>query len=380
MAIPTYKESVSRLFSDLRKIHHVIFIHGSFFANAGDETEPTEEYDDDPYSYHFELPDLSVINYVNGLMEQFDLNVVVYRSNAELSVMASSFIDQNEKNLIFRIYIPSGKMWSLEAEKLLQLFRDYLLKVSRLNIRQDQRQTKQGMVYELFGDHPMNPSTLPKEFDDFSRFLDLCISNPYDATQMLLNKSVDSSYVYGIIERYGKEARRLQVDLKHERDKKLLSIRHRMESELVDMVVPDADWQAINHLIESSVPSIVGIGSSIGFDTVFNENAATTTQTIININPQIINTVKGFVAHHITGNQSFGVEANQLLDLISQYGGQHKSDLTSAIHEFEDKDAKINDRLSAKQKIKSFLYKIANKTSDIAITVLQKYIETKLNL
>jgi hypothetical protein len=190
MAQPTYREAVAKLFSLLHRIPHIVFVHESFFTGVSNKVPAPDADEEDQYWYssYFEPPEPSVRDHVNGLMEQHELNVVLYRRNAELSVMASSFIDQNERNLIFRLYVPAGRMWASEAEKLLQLFRDYLSRVSGFKVRQDQYRTNQGVVYEFFSDHVLDPSTLPKEFDEFSKLLDLCVVSPDDATQMLVSK------------------------------------------------------------------------------------------------------------------------------------------------------------------------------------------------
>jgi hypothetical protein len=381
MAQPAYTEAVTRLFSLLQRIPHIVFVHESFLTGLSDKAPAPDAPEEDHYWYtsYFEPPRAEIREHVHRLFDQYDLQVIPYRRNAELSVMASSFIDQNDKNLIFRLYVPAERMWASEAEKLLNLFRDYLARVSGLNVRQDQYRTNQGVVYEFFGDRALDPAALPKEFEDFSRLLDLCIVSPDAATQILEKRSIEPSAIRDIVERYGKEAKRLHVDLKHERERRVLSIRHRMESELIDVVGPDADWQSINQLVEASVPQVHGVTSAIGFSPAAPPELPSS-RSIININPQIINTVQGVVAQQISGNQSFGLEANQLLDLISQHGGTHKAELTSAVYELEDRNAKPADRLSARQKLKRFVYKVADKCGDVAVGVLQKYIEGQLGL
>ena len=96
--------------------------------------------------------------------------------------------------------------------------------------------------------------------------------------------------------------------------------------------------------------------------------------------PQIIASVQGIVAQEVSGTQNVGVEASQLIDLIKLYGGSRATELTSAVYELEDGDAKQEDRLSARQKLKAFLYKSSGKIGDVALGVLQSYIESKLGL
>lgn len=377
MARPEYSKATKKLFKTLQNVPHIIFIHESLYTGISVDDSVVEEND---YYYDvFCLPKQEIIEQINDLIEQHDLNVVLYKKNAELSVIASEFIDQNEKNLIFRLYVPSGRMWAVEADKLLQLFRDYLSKISGLRVSQDQYSTKQGVIYEFFGDHTVNPSTLPKEFDDFSKLLDMCVVNPTEATRMLVGRSVDARIVDEIIERYSKEAKRLHVDLKHERERRLLSIRHRLESELVDVCGEQIDWDEVNIIVDASVPQLGGVSSAIGFGSTSQNNIGTANVTI-NIKPQIIASVQGIVAQEVSGTTNFGVEAAQVIELIKQYGGTHVTELTSAVYELEDTDAKQAERLSAKQKLKTFLFKASDKIGDIALGVLQRYIESKLGL
>jgi len=88
------------------------------------------------YSSLFEPPEESIRTNVLELLEKHNIEIIPYQKNVELSLIASSFVDQNEHNLIFRIYIPSERMWANEAEKLLQLFRDYLHKVAGVEVKQ----------------------------------------------------------------------------------------------------------------------------------------------------------------------------------------------------------------------------------------------------
>ncbi len=179
MIQPQHAAVVKTLFSLMRDRSHVIFIHESVFSGKVEKVAIDDDAEDDKYfhtsSEYFQPPPTETREEINRLMEEYDLNSVVYKRNAEMTVMASSFIDQNERNLIFRVYVPVGRLWAKEAEKVLHLFRDYLAKVSRLKVRQDQYSTNQGVVYELFGDHALDPTLIPREFSQFSEFMLGCL-------------------------------------------------------------------------------------------------------------------------------------------------------------------------------------------------------------
>ncbi|MDH2133028.1 hypothetical protein N5J77_18005 [Sphingobium yanoikuyae] len=333
-------------------------------------------YYTDPDEYFGKINDSDRKMFID-LLEDKNISIFPYKTNAEMSVLATNFVDENERNLIFRLYVPSGRIWSNEADKLLDLFRDYLTRVSGLRVRQDQYSTGQGVAYEFYGDHALDPSTLPVEFDAFSRFLDACAVNPDDASKMLLDKHLSDRAVQDIVTRYTKEARRLQVDIKQERERRVLSIRHRMASELIEIDGIESVGQ-INSIIDAAVPQVVGFSSTLHGGIHLPDKTAN--NITLNINPKIISSVNGIVNQEMLGAQNFGAQFEDLLSLIDKFGGINKNDLASAVYEMNDLDAKREDRLSASQKLKGFLFKLSGKISDVSFGVLQSYIESKLGL
>ncbi|MCW0378978.1 hypothetical protein NB697_001824 [Xanthomonas sacchari] len=374
---PEYSEIVAKLLERMKHTPYILFAHESLLTGVPSTTQQSEENDEffDMASY-FSPPSEAALSHAAKLFEEHEIVVTPYKTNAELSVLASSFIDQNEKNLVFRIYIPSGRMWATEAEKLLQLFRDYLNRVSGLRVSHEQYSTKQGVVHEFFADRNFDPSALASEFTQFTETFDLALSEPNRAVALLAARNVDKSTVQGIVDKYSKEARRLHIDLKQERERRLLSIRHRMEEELTDIADPES-WNVIYHLIDSSVPTIAGVSSAVG---TISRSSASAPSISIDYRPQIIQSVTGIVAQEISGNTQIGPEASQLLEMIQAHGGSRTAELTSSVYELIDPDARKQDRLSAKQKLKAFLIGAGKKLGDVAAGVLQAYIEKQIGL
>lgn len=338
------------------------------------------QYGIDHYDYFDLFDPLSreVIDEVTNLFNSYGITIIPYKKNVEMVVIASRFVEQNDSNLIFRIYVPSERMWANEAEKLLQLFREYLQKVSGLNVRQEQHRTNQGVVYEFFGGDGVEQTILPEKFNEFSSFMEICVSNPDHAKLLLESTNLNKAEVFNLVERYSREARRLHVDIKQERERKLLAIRHTLESELSEYVRTDQDWEIIGNIIEGSVPPVTGISSAISIDR--RQLPGTSTNITYNLNPQIIGTINGVVAQQILGDQHLGTDAKQLLELIDAYAGTNKALLTSAVHELSDQSAAPEDRLIAKHKLKGFLNAAAGKIGDVALGVIQTYIEKQLGL
>ena len=168
--------------------------------------------------------------------------------------------------------------------------------------------------------------------------------------------------------------------MKHDREQKILRIRQRLESELVDFVPSNIDAATMEHLVDSAVPRVLQHRTSSpvespGFEAT---ETATAQNLMLNINPQFIETINGVVAQEITGDVSHNENDHKLLALFTKYAGAQQSDLISAIRELADTSAPKPGRLAAKQRIKQFLLSLGTKAGDVTIDVLKSYIEKKM--
>jgi len=214
--------------------------------------------------------------------------------------MAAEFIASTEQGLLLRIYVPAGRMWAQETDRLLALFREYLSRVSQLSIRLDQVRTGRGTIYEFHGEDSKQTADLSSQFQEFSRFLDLCVSHPEQAEALLNARDLPRREIGEILTRYSKEARRLTVDLKHERERKLLGIRQRLESELTDVAASPSSLAAIEALIEATVPRVLGIGSAASIDQ--SPLQVQGGHVTVNLGSQIIQAAGGIIAQEIRGD------------------------------------------------------------------------------
>lgn len=388
LARDDYADVSGALLSALSNVRHVVLVHESVLGGGDTSPESSairvvdDEEEESYYEYlanhYFRPPPDEVRESVNQLLTSHGISVVPYKTNAELSVLSAAFIEDNEKNLLFRLYVPHGRIYAAEADKLLSLFREWLTGIKHQRVRQDGYRTGSGQIYEFFGDDATTASELTMEFNDFSRFLELCADRPDDARDQLTAAGVNDRIADDIVRRYGKETRRLHLDLRHAREARLLSIRQRLESELVDVLDGDSpEWTEINRLIEAAVPGTSGLSAALE---PVSAAASTAPQTHVTINQQIIQSVEGTVAQGLQGTLSLGPQAHELLDLVRRFGGADAAAMESALYELEDEDARNADRLGAKQRLKGFLFKLGGKVEDTALAVLQKYIESKLNV
>lgn len=394
IADPVYRDVARDLLMALSKKSNLVMVHDSVLA---DEEEPegtqinvVEVPDDDDSGVHetyFEYvrsrylvtPDRAVKDHVFQLLTECGISLIPYSTNAEMVTLAGSFIDDNESNLLFRVYVPSGRLYASEADRLLSLFHDWLTQVGRHSVRQDGYSTAAGRVYEFFGAPELKSQEMSQHFSDFSNFLDLCASDPDAAEGELSNQGLERGLAAGIVTKYGKSVRRINTDLRHERETRMLSIRHRLESDLLEIAEGSViDASALDAVISGLIPNASPL-SPLGDVVVSGERARAIASSVI-INQQVFNNLQGTVVQNVQGTVHLGVEAREILNLISEHGGSASGSLETDVHELEDPDARPAERLGAKARLSSFLVRLAGTVEATALGALQKYVEGKLGI
>ncbi|MFF4288703.1 hypothetical protein ACFY0R_25885 [Streptomyces sp. NPDC001633] len=313
------------------------------------------------------------------MLNESGVSVTPYNTNAELSTLAASFIDDNENNLLFRVYVPSGRLYATEADRLLALFHDWLTQVGRHSVRQDGYSTSAGRVYEFFGDQNLLPQEMSRHFSDFSHFLDLCATDPDAAEDELSTRGLARNSASDIVTRYGKSVRRINTDLRHERESRMLAIRHRLESELLDVAeggeISSTQLDSFVHNLTPNTSTFNPLASLSSLPEMHIPSAAPFT-----VHQQVFNNLQGTVIQSVQGTVNLGPEAKELLRLIAIHGGADGAALETAVHELEDPDARQAERLGAKAKLSAFLLRVRDTIEAAGRSALQKYLESKLGV
>ena len=293
---------------------------------------------------------------------------------------ATSPHNDDHANLLFRVYIPAERLYAAEAQRLLSLFRDWLVATRGHRVRQTGYQTGSGNMYEFFVDASTPQADLRQEFDKFSDFLTLCSENPATAAELLASARVSHARSVNLVDRFGREVRRLQIDLRHERERRMLTIRHSLEEQLLENQVDlrSIPVRQLNAMVESLVPGPSAPESLALLAVPWTQQP--TAPVTINISPQIISAAKSTIIQNVQGVVHLGAQAQELLALVDRYGGQEKIALQSAVHELEDTAAPPANRSAAKRLLKNFLSQVAGVAHDVAIDLLKKYLESKAGL
>jgi hypothetical protein len=395
-AHPAYKGVRDELLSFVSKVPHMFFVYEDILSGAATEEslarqedfirrrgggDPDDELDLSWYRqlYGFGVPRQEVLNEAEGAFKRFDITLVPYRMNADVTNMSVQFLHDALNNLLFKVYIPIGRLWANEVDRLLNLFKDYLSSTGRTGIRLSQSKTNHGTSYEFHSTDHIQSISLEAEFKEFTRVLNLSLSDPRAAEEALISRSVDAKQVEAIVTRYAKEAYRLSIDIKHERERKLLSVRQRLESELTG-VLPPTDWARIQALADRAIPSSPGTSPAFAIDSAPLPSPTQYQSVTLNLNPQIIQQVTGIVAQEIRGNGNIGASGEELLATVEKYGSDRSLELASAVHEIADSTVPRGERLTSLGKLKTFFYSLGPEVGKVGLNILSAYAEHKMGL
>lgn len=398
---PNYQVVAQSLLDGLAKIPHVIFIHEAVFLTPEQRKAADGEYidraalmditprfDAEEYfgmsrqDFFGEVPD-GLRQHVNTMLRERGLNVVPYRTNVERSIMANRFLEDNERHLLFRFYVPSGRLYAQEAETLLGLFRDWLGQTGRRGIRQEGYSTNAGQVFEFFSAEGEPSGGVTSYFQDFSEFLDKCVTSPEMAINQMTGTGLDESAAARVVSRFGTQAKRLTLDLKQRREERALSLKHQFENLLME--TDGLHGGELDAVLDTLLPPPVVGGVALparvfGLDSGGTPAATVGQSAVVNINPQFINEVMGSAVQNIQGTVNLGAQAHELLDLIAKFGGTSQTQLESAVYEMEDDGARADDRIVARGRLKRFLADLGNRGLGVGLSVLQKYVEHKVGV
>lgn len=358
---------------------HLVLAHEALVGGAGiyeglDEDE--DEEDDDEFLDDWSdkrarevFGDIEEATRVrtNERLRDSGIDVTPYKRNADASMLALGFLEDQQSNLLFRLYVPAGRMYEEESEQLLRMFHDWLTSVRKLNVRRSGYNTARGRVIEFSAGNRSDVAEFQNEIQVFQKFLSI-VEDPDEAERVLIGMGVESSRASTLVASYSKRLRRLEIDVKQERERRSMDIRHQLESELIDEI-PAVPGEAISQIVEMMLPTkpqLLEIPANRGIPS----------NPTVTINQQIIYHVEGVVAQHVAGDVVNGKEANEIQDLIARFGRPaDQAELLQSLREVMDGAAPVPERFKAKQKLKGFLMTTGSQAGQLGVNLLQSWIE-----
>lgn len=376
IASEEYADAADKLFRELANKPHLLLVHEEVATPRHLEVEPSKSEDDDESEYvdidsflddwnddiareFFGVLPKGVRDVAQQRLATHGLTLTTYKRNAEASIFAAAFVEDTLNNLLFRIYVPAGRLYEDELGRVLEMFHDWLGSVKGQTVRQSGYRTPSGRVIEFFGEQGMSPDDMNDELQEFAEFLNI-VEDPATAERMLLSLGVASERASGLVSKYAKDARRVLVDTKHTRARLILGIQQQLESELIDEL-PDVSAEELGALVEQLVP-VSPFAASPTTRSLATGSAGSSP--IVNV--QIIERVEGVVAQSINGPVTVGTPAAELIELIRQFGDDSAEDLEAKARELADPGAPQPARLRARQALKNFLRRNAGRIEQSA--------------
>lgn len=393
MCSPSYENVVKRLLELIKKKKHIIFIYKenllgnfSYFKSVKIDDEVFELDEKEDYLHYskrdiiswlefhgIEKTEVEYLEIVRTFIKTLNgggLNVLPYAKLIDVEISGQNFIENIAEGLLFRIYVPNERIWSNEFDKFITLFRDYASSISQKELKITQNRTDLGIICSLYSFNDTTEQDINDLYKEFTTFMDMCASNPDEARKHIENFNIPEIQKQRIFQKYIKESQRLTLDLKHEREIKFISIKHRLENELQESQLS----QEIIDYVNTALPDSKETKNILSSRTVINTQ-------IININPNIIGKVEGIVCNEINGNINFTPEEQELNKLIENFAGEltEVTKLKTALYELKDTATTKEQKRSSWQKLYGFIGKVADKIGDVGVALLTKYIEQKMN-
>jgi hypothetical protein len=219
--------------------------------------------------------------------------------------------------------------------------------VRDLAVRLDHKRTDHGSIYEFHGESGTGQYSMAGEFREFSDLMDLCAADSDAAARLLAAKNLQIHEITRIVKKYSKEARHLQLDIKHEAESKMISLRHRVESDLMELGPTSGEWQAISSMVAAATPQFESLmpSPSIALRLApVTSREGPPTQITYNIRPNFIQTVNGIVADEMSGTQHFEPDDKLLLEFIRTHAHASSAHLETAVYELADNSGKQVDK------------------------------------
>ena len=392
MCDPSYEEVTAIFLELLKSKKHSIFLYKdnmngvlNFYNNDIDE-DADEDWQEKIYRKPQYASSLSFWLYRNNIdvsKEEYfcrikslikkiitELNVVPYEKIIDINITGQSFIENIIEGLLLKIAIPNERLWSNEFDKFITLFRDYVSFTSKEELKIVQSRSNTEVLYSIYSTNGnINASNIDAVFDNFSTFMDICVSAPDTAKSIIDNLDLTSEHKIKILKKYLKEAQRLFLDLKQERESKILSIKHRLEIDLQEYELS----KDMEEYIDNSVPRPY-ISNYLRLQPM--------QPPVININPLFVDKVDGIVCSEINGTVNQTAEDKMFIDFFKQLSENIAESITlqTALYELNDKSSSKESKRSSWQKISTFLVKAGDKIGDVGVALLTKYLEQKMGL
>lgn len=356
-----HHELTPTLVAAIASVPHLVLVHEHILAGSSWEAEaPAPSWTYAGLQHEETLSD-AARSAVLAAFDEVGVTVVPYRKNAEAAELASAFIDDNESELLLRIYLPSTLPYSDQASRLIGVFREWLTNVRRLGVRLASHKTAQGEVIEFFAGEGTSAADFDRELVTFQDYVG-AIPDAGVATALLQGFGIDARTADEFVARHRLLLRRIQLDLDHERERRELTHRHTAETELVELLPPEVTPGTLRSLVHGVLPTASARDLKAG------------PEPPVVVNHQTFHAVYGNV------QQTFG-HAGPPADVARAFleAPDGESQL-ARLAELSDADLPRSRRQQAAAGLKAFLFRAKDRVEQEAFRVAFAWVNSQIDL
>lgn len=283
---------------------------------------------------------------------QRGIEVSPFYRRDDITIKFHDFLDDLDKNVFLRMYIPNSRFQSEQFSVLLRTVERYLRQVESRRFSIESRATGSGTLYlfcsaegdESFGD-------LEEAFARFDQFMRLCRDDPEQALRLINMPGLSAAESRFLISKYARDYQRIMIDVRHEFEQKILLLSQRFDLEALNFSEEKLSSPMINggpsmllNLSGNTGSILLNLGSMSG------SNSSQMSQEI----GKILNS--GVVYSH---------EDERIIELINNYADRVSAlQLRSDLDQAKTPEIPETDRKVARGRIASFLFSLASKAGE----------------
>jgi hypothetical protein len=297
----------------------------------------------------------------------FGIDVAPFSQRSDVTVRLQEFFEDLEQGVFLRLFVPSERYQSDQLRSLLGVLERYLRQVERQDFSIDARKSEKGTTY-VFRTQSQSEDVLAQmdaALARFDSFIRLCGDDPASAEVILRQHGIPEGDLSFSVSRYAKDYQRLLLDTRHEFERKMLSLKQRFESDGVEATFP----------LPSALPKEASLSAFLSDHSPLGDIKVN----IGSISVVNAETVRNEIEQVMNGNITYSAYDEELLRVFAQHAErlealQARSDLL----QLKDPSTPEATKISAVQRIKGLLRRVASKGAEVAEKVAVEALSTYL--
>lgn len=341
------------------------------FWELDDFAESVESYDNSDYlKSNFCPEDYLTMDEIGKkltdltkFIRSLNLKIIPYSKQEDIPSSMIDLITNSIENTIFELYVNKEEYLSAEFDRFIDLFQYYLSKIRKINIEISKNANKSSIKYK-FKSNDIRNEDFTKELQGFKDFLHVIELDTENARKLFKLKDDLSSRVLSDILR---DWRRLKIDIQISSERKLLDFKEYVMNKMLETttIVSESKQFAVNSFPENPFEQI---SQPLN---IINANSLTILQNNDIRDLQLFNDVQRV----ITGKHVDYSENDLELILYFQKFEQNLAiQYQKILEELKDKNTPKPQKEILKTKLKSFLFKYAEKIGEKGLDKLLAYL------